>query len=166
MNQINCLHPTDLQNQLKNCMKCELLKTCSLVDYSKGPAMPYKLLGKISSSNNTDYVGCFLEVSEINYNRIKEAMNKVLKDNDFEKHLNDFTYHLIEEVIKPDIVTIKDGQEHIINSNVITHKTFTVYVFYTIDTKFQFELMYDSKYPTQLPINLYIKEILKNDYNG
>jgi calcineurin-like phosphoesterase family protein len=121
--------------------------------------MFYKLLGKITNSNNPEYIGCFLEVSEINYNIIKEAMNKVLKDNDFEKHLNDFTYHLIEEVIEPDVLTIKDGQEHIINSNFITHKTFTVYVFYTIDTKFKFQLFYDSKYPTQLPVNIYIKEI-------
>ena len=132
---------------------------------SKGIAMPYKLLGKISYSNNTNYIGCFLEISEINYNRIKEVMNKVLKNNDFEKHLNDFTYHLIEEVIEPDILTTKDGQDHIFNSNMITHKIFIVYVFYTIDNNFKFELMYFSKYPTQLPINLYIKNILKNDYN-
>jgi hypothetical protein len=125
--------------------------------------MKYLPLGKITYSNNPEYIGCFLEVSEINYNRIKEAMNKVLKDNDFEKHLNDFSYHLIEEVIKPDIVTIKDGKEHIINSNMITYKTFTVYVFYIIDNKFQFELMYDLKYPDQLPVNIYIKEIFNYD---
>lgn len=118
-------------------------------------------LGKITYSNNPEYIGCFLEISEINYNRLKTLMDNCLIDHNFEKHLNDFTYHLIEKIIKPDIVTIKDGKEHIINSNVITHKTFTVYVFYTIDTKFQFELMYDSKYPTQLPVNTYIKEIFK-----
>jgi hypothetical protein len=123
--------------------------------------MKFLPLGKISYSNNLEYIGCFLEISEINYNRLKTFMDNCLIDHNFEKHLNDFTYHLIEEVIKPDIVTIKDGKEHIINSNVITYKTFTVYVFYTRDTKFQFELMYDSKYPTQLPVNIYIKKIFK-----
>jgi hypothetical protein len=129
--------------------------------------MKYLPLGKITYSNNSEYIGCFLEISEFNYNRLKTLMDNCLIDHNFETHLNDFSYHLIEEVIKPDVLTIKDGQEHIINSNFITYKTFTVYVFYTIDTKFKFKLFYDSTNPIQLPVNIYIKEIFKPSmYHG
>ena len=173
MNQIECLHPTDLDKQIKNCMKCEILNTCPMVDFARGPEMKYLPLGKITYSNRQDYVGAFLEISEINYNRLKMFMDRRIIDHDFEKHLNDFSYHLIEEDVKSNISIERGnifGSKEIIPSELLTTKIFTLFVFYTLNEKFSFYLFYDSKYPTQLPIKLHIKEIFdpnfKDEENG
>ena len=164
MSLFKCKYPTDLNKQLKNCIKCEILNKCPLVDFSKDQEMKYLPLGKITYSNNPEYIGCFLEISEINYNRLKTLMDKRLIDHKFEKHLNDFSYHIIEEDVKSNISIERGnifGSKEIIPSGLLTTKIFTLFVFYTIKKRIEFQLFYDSKYPDQLPVNIYIKEIFK-----
>jgi hypothetical protein len=165
MNKDICINPAEeLSYQPKNCLECEKLEQCNLVDFSKNEntltnELKYKLLGKITYSNKPDYIGCFLEVSEYNYNEIKESMNEFLKDNNFEKHISDFTYHLLEiENVTP----ILDFDNKVL-SRATTHLNFKVIVFYTMKDKFEFVLRYESKFPRSKPVNIFYKTILKED---
>jgi hypothetical protein len=119
--------------------------------------MKYLPLGKITYSNNSEYIGCFLEISEFNYNRLKTLMDNCLIDHNFETHLNDFSYHLIEEI----------EEEYNSKRKFLVNKSFTLYVLYTIKKIIEFQLFYDSTNPIQLPVNIYIKEIFKPSmYHG
>jgi hypothetical protein len=152
--------------KMQDCLKCEKFNTCTLVDSTK--CMKYFLLGKITYSNKPEYIGSFLEISEINYIRLKQFMDKRIVDHNFENHLNDFSYHLIEEDIEPNINIEKGnvfGSKEIIPKKMLTTKIFNLHVFYTLNEKFGFPLFYNSDYPNQLPIRLFIKEIFDKNYN-
>jgi hypothetical protein len=139
MNLEECIHPTDLQNQTAACVNCEKLNNCTMVGLSKLPAIKYKLLGKITYSNIHRFIGKFLEISENNYNLIVKEMNSKIKNRDFEKHLNDFNYHIFENI----------------------NNEYELVIMYDLLVTFTFKLYYDSKYPKQFPINIFEKEILR-----
>lgn len=126
--------------------------------------MKYNILGKIDYSNIPEYIGCFLEISEMNYDRLKEYMNKILKDEDFESHLNDFSYHLIEEEVIPEFV-IKDpiGNDMNVPGKHKTGRNWTLIIYYKLDINWSFILYYDSKYPAMIPVSIFIKDILKKE---
>jgi hypothetical protein len=129
--------------------------------------MKYNILGKISYSNIPEYIGCFLEISEMNYDRLKLYMAKILKDEDFESHLNDFSYHLIEEeVILEGITKDPIGNDMSVPSKYKSGKTWTLIIYYKLDINWSFILYYDSKYPAMIPVSIFIKEILKKEIDN
>lgn len=139
MNLKECIHPTDFINQTAACINCEKLNSCTMVGLSKLPAIKYKLLGKITYSDEHRFIGKYLEVSENNYNLIVKEMNKKIKNGDFEKHLNDFNYHIFENI----------------------NNEYELVIMYDLLVTFTFTLYHDPKYPKQLPINIFEKEILR-----
>jgi len=146
MNFKECIHPTEL-NQTAACINCEKLNNCTMVGLAKTLPIKYKLLGKITYSNIQRFIGKFLEISENNYELIVKEMNKKIKSENFEKCLNDFTYHLFENKIT--------------YGDFISNNEYKLVIMYDLLVFFEFTLYFDSNYPSQLPINIYEKEILK-----
>lgn len=106
----------------------------------------YFEIGKISYSNNHKYIGSFFKLDELNYDRIKEVIESVLKDKQkFENVKDKFLYHLIE--------TTEDYSKY-----------YSLSILYDIKQTIIFTLVYDTKVPTVLPIYLYKPEIFKSDF--
>jgi len=122
----------------------------------------YYDLGKIVFSNNISYIGQHLRVSEPNYIMINTLMDMVIKPKDlnFEKARGEFIYQLKEEVEEYQAL---DWRQKPVLSNHI-RPIYTVYIFYDMYTKWDFELYYAGSEPDTMPIELYINDIINAEY--
>lgn len=99
----------------------------------------YYNLGKISYSNQAEFIGQFIKVSSLNWERIYKYMNKILKEWDFRNHLDKFLYHLIT-------------REEVANNTKCT--IYTLNILFELNKISSFTLLYDSRTPL-MPLELY-----------
>ena len=114
-------------------------------------------IGKISYSNIPDYIGVFFQVTEINYNRIVETIKYTLKDpKTFEEDRDKFLFHIIENKEKIPIL----GQ----NIKTITNITHVLHIIYTMNNVISLTMLYDSKYPTEVPVRFNLPDNLSDEF--
>jgi hypothetical protein len=115
-------------------------------------------IGKISYSNIPDYIGVFLQVTELNYNRIVENIKYILKDpKTFEENRDKILFHIIENKEK---IPVNVGQ----NIKSITNLTHVLHIIYTMDNVISLTMLYDSKYPTEVPVRFNLPNILSDEF--
>lgn len=115
-------------------------------------------IGKISYSNIPDYIGVFFQVTELNYNRIVDTIKYTLKNpKTFEEDRDKFLFHIIENI---QLIPNKK----INNVKSITYITHVLHIIYTMDNVISLELLYDVKYPTEVPVRFNLPDILSDKF--
>jgi hypothetical protein len=119
--------------------------------------LEYIDLGKIAYSNEVEFIGRYLKVSEPNYKMIDKFMNEFINKDfgGFKKCKNDFFYHLFRHVVSN------------IKKELIKTYSYKLFVYYSFDISFPFDLYYST--PIELnqsvitPIEIYEKELINFD---
>ena len=103
--------------------------------------MKYIELGKINISNKEEYEDKILKISDWNFEKISDDINKFIKPHKFENSLKYFKYNFYEHTDK--------------YNGFIIAKKYILEVYYNKFNNFKWNLLFSSFYPTTLPFEIF-----------